>query len=186
MELNSKLEKEFRLVELQKKALNKMGIFTVEDLLYYFPVRYGDTSEIKNIESLQKGEDATIFGKISGLKMSKAWVKKIPMGEATLQDDTGKIKIVWFHQPYIAKMIHDGQLVRVEGRVSKKRTKIQSSSEGELYLTNPKIEVVSDIPILSNSDNHSLYPVYPESRGVTSNWLYHAIQKILTRVILTR
>ena len=77
MELHTKLEKEFRLVESQKKALAKMGISTIEDLLYYFPVRYGDTSQMKTIESLEKGDDSTIFGKIYGIKTSKAFIKKI-------------------------------------------------------------------------------------------------------------
>ncbi|MBI4155995.1 MAG: GxxExxY protein [Candidatus Zambryskibacteria bacterium] len=194
MKLDSPLTAEFRLQEVQKKALKKMRLETVENLLYYFPVRYGDTSEIKNIEDLYPGETATLFGKISGLKMSKAFVKKIPMGEATLQDDTGKIKIVWFHQPYIAKMVHEGQMVRVEGKVSERR--------GELYISNPKIETISTLPNFSTSDvekslfgnnvnntheSHGvyvLYPVYPESRGVTSNWIYHAIQKLMSRGVL--
>ncbi len=189
MELHDKLEKEFRLSEFQKKALKKMGILSVEDLLYYFPVRYGDTSQIKSIEFLVKGESAVVFGKISGLKISKAWIKKIPMSEAVVEDETGKIKLVWFHQPYIAKMIHEGQMVRVEGRVSEKRTKIPSSSEGGLYMSNPKIErssadiaVAGHISLFGHDiESHSLYPVYPESRGVTSNWLYHAIQKVMSR-----
>jgi ATP-dependent DNA helicase RecG len=190
MELSSKLEKEFRLVELQKKALSKMGISTIEDLLYYFPLRYGNTSQMKNVESLSRGEDATIFGKISGLKTSKGWVKKIPMSEATVTDDTGKIKIVWFNQPYIAKMIHEGQLVRVEGRISQKKSGAQ-----DLYMSNPKIEVVQTLPNAvsdslfvksgeSEEDVHVMYPVYPESKGVTSYWIYHAIQKIFASGVL--
>ncbi len=176
MKLDSLLTTEFRLQELQKKALQKIQLATLEDLLYYFPVRYGDTEDIKTIENLEKGASATIYGKVSGLKMSKAFVKRIPMSEGTLGDETGKIKLVWFNQPYIAKMIHDDQSVRVEGKVSERK--------GELYFSNPKIEVATDIPILSVSDNHSLYPVYPESRGVTSNWIYHAIQKIMAKGIL--
>src|SRR3989338_219994 len=113
MDLNSKLEKEFRLAEGHKKALAKMGISTIEDLLYYFPVRYGNTSEVNHVDSVAKGDASTIFGKISGLKTSKAFIKKIPMSEAHVTDDTGKIKLVWFNQPYIAKMIHEGQMVRV-------------------------------------------------------------------------
>ncbi|MEQ1561541.1 MAG: ATP-dependent DNA helicase RecG [Nitrospira sp.] len=205
MDPQNKIEKEFRLVEQQKKALDKMGIKTIEDLLYYFPVRYGDTNQIKNIESIAKGDDATIFGRISGLKTSKAFVKKIPMSEAIVEDETGKIKIVWFNQPYIAKMIHEGQLVRVEGKVSERRrakprselgstTGVTKNAGGELYISNPKIEVVTKIPNAvgeslfvdkdGNEDTHVMYPVYPESKGVTSNWIYHAIQKIMSKGVL--
>ena len=75
MKLNSLVE-EFRLADIQKTALRKLGIRTVEDLLYHFPVRYGDTSQMKNIGSLVAGENVAIFGKISGLKTSKAFIKK--------------------------------------------------------------------------------------------------------------
>ena len=59
------------------------------------------------------------------------------------------------------------------------------SRRSDFYLSNPKIEKVEKIPIGvgeslfgSAGAAHHLYPVYPESRGVTSNWFYHAIQKI--------
>ena len=130
MDLNSPIEKEFRLQKLQKIALKKLGVKTVGDLLYHFPVRYGDTSEKKNIGSLAVGEKAVIFGKIYGLKTSKGFKSKIPMSEARIEDESGKIKAVWFHQPYIAKMIHEGAFVRADGKISERR--------GELYLSNPK------------------------------------------------
>ena len=103
MFLDSKIEENFRLQEPQKKALKKLGIKTIEDLLYHFPVRYGDTSEKKNIGNLVAGEKAVIFGKISGLKISKGFKSKIAMSQAQIEDESGKIKAVWFHQPYIAK-----------------------------------------------------------------------------------
>jgi ATP-dependent DNA helicase RecG len=138
MQLNDPLEKQFRITENQKKALKKMGISTVEDMLYHFPVRYGDTGQITNVENLSKGDSSVIFGTISGLKTSKAFIKKIPMSEATLTDDTGKVKLVWFNQPYIAKMMREGALVRVEGKVAERK--------GEAYMSNPKIEMVNKLP----------------------------------------
>jgi ATP-dependent DNA helicase RecG len=183
MDLNSTVESNFRLIEPQKKALKKLGIKTISDLLYHFPVRYGDTSEKRNIGTLLEGESAVIFGKISGLKTSKGFKSKIPMSEAWIEDESGKIKAVWFHQPYIAKMIHEGAYVRADGKVSNRK--------GELYLSNPKIETIAKLPIGvgdslfgGNGEKHSLYPVYPESRGITSNWFYYAIQKIFNSGIL--
>ena len=184
MNLSSPLTSEFRLQDQQKKALKKMRLETVEDLLYYFPLRYGDVKEVKNVESLEKGDDATIFGKVSGLKTSKAFVKKIPMSEGMLTDETGRIKLVWFNQPYIAKMVHDRQLVRVEGKVTERK--------GELYMSNPKIELsATDIAsgfasksLFGSDDEHSLYPIYPESRGISSNWIYHKIQDMFKLGIL--
>ena len=105
------------------------------------------------------------------------------MSEAHIEDESGKIKAVWFHQPYIAKMIHEDAFVRADGKVSDRK--------GELYLSNPKIETVAKLPIgvgdsLFGEDGeaHSLYPVYPESQGITSNWFYHAMQKIFNSGII--
>jgi ATP-dependent DNA helicase RecG len=183
MNFQDTLEKEFRLQDSQKTALKKIGLRTVEDLLYHFPTRYGDTSEMKNIGSLTAGETAVIFGKISGLKTGKAYIKRTPISEGYIEDETGRIKVIWFHQPYIAKMIHEGALVRAEGKISERK--------GILGMMNPKIETVTKLPtgvgdslFGEEGEAHSLYPVYPESKGVTSNWLYHTIQKIFNSKIL--
>lgn len=183
MKLNSTIEESFRLADIQKLALRKLGIKTIEDLLYHFPVRYGDTSQMKNIGSLENGESVVIFGKINGLKTSKAFVKKIPMTEACIEDESGKIKTIWFHQPYLAKMINEGSFVKAEGKISERK--------GELYMSNPKIETVSRLPIGvgdslfgEHSGDYTLYPVYAESKGITSNWIFHKIQKIFSLGIL--
>lgn len=172
------MESVFRLTPPQKTALKKLGIKNVLDLLYHFPTRYGDTSEMKSIGNLAQGETAVIFGKISGLKTSKGFRTKIPMADGTIEDDTGKIKAVWFNQPYLAKMIANGSLVRVEGKVSARRLKSSGTNPSpltphpSLYLSNPKIERVEKLPtgvgeslFGDDSKSHSLYPVYPESRG---------------------
>jgi ATP-dependent DNA helicase RecG len=175
----SPIEKEIRVLDAHKRALHKLGIKTVEDMIYHFPVRYGDTAEIKNIQSLQPGEDAVVFGRISGLKTSKAFVKKTPMSEAYLEDETGHIKIVWFNQPYLAKMLAENAMVRVQGKVTQKK------KDQSLYFSNPKVEMVQKVPVGVGSslfgadgEEHNLYPVYPESKGVTSNWMYHTIERI--------
>jgi len=185
MNLSSPIEGNFRMIEPQKQALKKLGIKTISDLLYHFPVRYGETSEKMNIGGLIEGDKAVVFGKISNLKTSKTYKSKTPISEAVVEDESGKIKIIWFHQPYIAKMIHEGAFVRVEGKVSARKD--------ELYFSNPKIENVSKLPVgVGNSlfskkneiEKWQSYPVYPESRGVTSNWIYYTIQKIFSSGIL--
>lgn len=184
MNLTTPLEKEFRLTLPHKTALKKMGIVTVEDLLYHFPVRYGDTGEVNYIENISKGDTTVVFGTITGLKTSKAFIKKIPMSEAVVTDETGRIKLVWFNQPYIAKMMREGGLVRVEGKVTERKN--------ELYMSNPKIEMVKELPNAvgdslfgkAEGEEHTMYPVYPESRGVTSYWIYHTVQKIFATGIL--
>jgi len=174
--LDSPIEDNLRLLEIHKKALTRLGIKTIRELLYHFPVRYGNSSETTNIKVLEKGTNAVLFGRITNLKTKKAFRKKIPMSEALLEDGTGSIKIVWFHQPYLAKMIAEGSSVRIEGKVAERK--------GGLYISNPKIERLSSLPIssgeslFSGKDDSVIYPVYPESKGITSNWIYHTIRKI--------
>ena len=59
MELSLKLEQKFRLDKNQQKALHRLKLFSVSDLLFHFPVRYSDISEIKKISDLIPGETAT-------------------------------------------------------------------------------------------------------------------------------
>ncbi|MFA6919752.1 MAG: ATP-dependent DNA helicase RecG [Candidatus Paceibacterota bacterium] len=185
MKLHDKLEEKFRLDVNQKKALKKLNLFSVSDILFHFPVRYSDMSAIKKISELIPGETSSIYGKISKLKTKKSFHSKIPMGEAELEDLTGKIKITWFHQAYLAKMIHEGENVKLTGKVTQ--------SKHGIYLANPEFEKTD----ISSIDSHdtlfsakggsafggnnegSSYPIYHETRGITSKWFYHAIEKIL-------
>lgn len=180
MELSDRLEKNFRLDVNQKKALARLKLFSLADLLFYFPTRYSDISQLKLINQLIVGETATIYGKISKLKTKKAFRSKIPMAEGEIQDLSGKLKIIWFNQAYLAKMLHDGENVKLTG-------KFTASKTGN-YLANPEVEKIPDLPIDSHDslfekdskNNIGLsYPIYRESRGITSKWFYYAIQKII-------
>lgn len=193
--LETKVQEYFRITPAQKIALKKLGIENIEDLLYHFPVRYGDTAVAKSIDSLQAGDSAVIFGKISGLKASKGFKTKVTMADGYVEDETGRIHCVWFNQPYLAKMIQDESLVRIEGKVSAKRKKTtvinQNDKSPEIYFSNPKVEVVNSVPIGvgdslfgDGNEAHTLYPVYPESRGISSSWIYHALQKLFKNNIL--
>lgn len=179
MELSDKLEAKFRLDINQKKALHRLKLFSVADLLFYFPVRYSDISTVMNIVDLTGGENATVYGKISKLKTKKAFKTKIPMAEGEIEDMSGKIKITWFNQAYLAKMIKDGEMVKLTGKVT----------EGKhgIYLANPEVEKIPNMPIdrhdtlFKNDGKNNVgfsYPVYAETRGITSKWFYHAIEKI--------
>ena len=192
MELNSPIKDNFRLGDMQKAALKRLGLETLQDLLFYFPSRYGDLSQVKKISELKVGELATIYGKVTSAKTKKGFRSKIPMGEATVEDLSGpavakgyggrsKIKVVWFHQAYMAKMIHVGQTVKLTGRVAE--------SKSGIYLANPEFEKSPTLPVDLHDSLFSqglplteslIFPIYPETRGITSKWLYHAIKKILT------
>ena len=187
MKLDDKIELHFRIDINQKKALGQLGLKTLKDLLYHFPSRYSDISEVRNINTLTDGENVTVLGNISGLKTKKGFKSKIPMGQATLKDLTGSINIIWFHQPYLAKMLKEGATVRVTGKVSESKTY-------GLTLTNPEITKEDILPIdihdslFSSKEGAQTqfgFPVYRESRGITSKWFYHAIGKILKQSCVT-
>ena len=183
IKLDTPLELIFRLSPFQKKALSKMGLKNTEDLLRHFPSRYGEAGSVKSIEFLNAGEDVVIFGKIFNLKTAKTFKSRVAISTAEVEDSSGKIKIIWFNQPYIAKMFFEGMLVRIEGRVSVKK-------DNSIYFSNPKIEKVSEVPegtsdsLFPGEENHNLSPVYAESRGVSSNWVYHGLQKIFASKVL--
>src|SRR3989344_4319735 len=176
----------FRLDEPHKKALKRLGIATVEQLLLHLPQRYEDVSDIQAVGSLVKGQDAIIFGQIGGLNTRKSWKSKVPISEGWVEDGTARMKIMWFNQPYIAKMLTDGMYVKLVGKVA--------GDEGKLYLTNPEIEKLDSLPIdrhdsiFNNTSNldETIYPVYRETKGVTSKWFFHTVQKCFGAGILDK
>ena len=179
MELSDRLEGKFRLDENQKKALRRLKLFSVHDLLFHFPVRYSDISDVKQISELEPNQIATIYGKVFKLKTKKGYHSKIPMAEGEIEDMTGKIKIIWFNQAYLAKMIKNGDTVKLTGKVT--------DGKHGIYLANPEFEKTIDMPIDAHDtlfkkegiENTGFsYPIYRETRGITSKWFYHAIEKI--------
>src|SRR3989344_8901407 len=105
------VERHFRLTPMQLRGLKKLGLSTVRDLLYHFPVRYDQGGVDSAITGLVAGESVTIFGTISKLETRKSWKRRIPVGEAVITDASGSIKVMWFHQPYLAKKFAEGMFV---------------------------------------------------------------------------
>src|SRR3989339_977807 len=207
MELSDQLETKFpKLDDNQKRALRRLKIFSVADLLFHFPIRYSDISEVKNIADLSPGDVATVYGKVSKLKTKKSFRSRMPTGEGEITDLSGKIKIIWFNQAYLAKMIKDGETVKLTGKVT--------AGKNGIYLANPEFEKMPDMPIDSHDtlfksrppenflNNKAVtareveknfqeaeglsYPIYPETRGITSKWFYHAVEKIFKDKTLDR
>jgi len=149
------------------KILGRMDIFTIRDLLFHFPFRYDDFSEMRSIAELWSGQIATIQGTAIKVKNVRTWKKKMYITEAQIQDETGIIKAVWFNQPYISDTLTEEKNVRLSGKVS-------ADSSG-LYFSNPVWEMESRIP----TNTGRLVPVYPETEGLTSRWLRWQIQTFL-------
>jgi len=184
MRLSDPLATHVRIDAAHKKSLSRLNIETVSDLLYHLPVRYEDISDVQSVGSLEKNQDTVVYGQLSGLKTRKAWKSKKPIAEGYVEDGSAKMKIMWFNQPYIAKMYSDGMYVKLAGKVS--------GSEGKLYLSNPEVEPLDALPIDRHDSifkdtqqmDDTLYPVYRETKGVTSKWLYHTALKCFERGVL--
>lgn len=178
------LTKHFRIDIDHVKALKRLNVATVADLLYHLPVRYEDISTIQSVGGLVKGQDAVVFGQVGGLKTRKAWKSRVPIAEGWVEDGSARMKIMWFNQPYLAKMLTDGMYVKLAGKVT--------GSEGKLYLANPEIEKLESLPIDRHDSifnntadlDETIYPVYRETKGVTSKWFFHTIQKCFERGVL--
>ncbi|HUQ29919.1 MAG TPA: OB-fold nucleic acid binding domain-containing protein, partial [Candidatus Paceibacterota bacterium] len=176
------IEKHFtRLKPEQKRALHKLRIKTIGDLLYHFPARYESAGPTGTIAGVAPGAEVTLYGTIRKPDVRKTWKSRRPIAEAYLEDASGKIKLMWFSQPYIAKTLHDGMVVKIRGKVT--------GTAEKPYVANPEIdktplnpEEMHDSLFLWKSDVHKeeepLHPVYPESQGVSSLWLFHALKKV--------
>jgi ATP-dependent DNA helicase RecG len=184
MQLTDPITRHFRLDLAHQRALKRLNIETVSDLLYHLPARYEDISDVQSVGGLTAGQEAVVYGQLSGLKSRKAWKSKKPIGEGYVEDGSAKMKIMWFNQPYIAKMYQDGIYVKLAGKVA--------GSAGKLYLSNPEIEPLDSLPIDRHDSifkdteqaDDTLYPVYRETKGVTSKWLYHTVLKCFEKGIL--
>ena len=184
MQPTDKLADHFRIDTTHEKALKRLRISTIEDLLYHLPARYEDISDVQSIEGLEKGMEAIVYGQIGGLKSRRAWKSKKPIAEGWVEDGTARMKIMWFNQPYIAKMLTDGMYAKVVGTVT--------GSPGKYYIANPEVERLDALPIDkhdsifkdSGQKDETLYPVYRETKGVTSKWFYHTALKCFEKGVL--
>ena len=177
IDLSTPVEELPKIGTVYAKKLKKFGIKTIQDLLFYFPARYDDFSNIISINSARQniGESVCIQGRISEISgTSNRFRKFASITTATIQDDTGEINAVWFNQPYLEKSLHEDDFVCLAGKVS-------FSKEG-ICLSNPVHEHINDIG--ENDDlTHTgrIVPVYSETRGVTSRWLRYIIKPLLYR-----
>lgn len=183
MHADDLLTKHFtRLKPDQKSALKRLGIETIRDLLYHFPARYEAAGPTGTVAAVAPGTDVTLYGTIRKPETRKAWKSRRPMAEAWLEDASGRIKLMWFNQPYIAKTLNDGQVVKASGRIA--------GTGSKMYLANPEIdrsavsaEEVHD-SLFTKTDSgaplveDALYAIYPESKGVSSLWFLHAMKRV--------
>jgi ATP-dependent DNA helicase RecG len=150
--------------ELAKKFA-VLGVSSVQDLIYYYPRRYDDYSDIQPISKIRPGV-VTIKAVIK--QATGRYVRRgMHVTVAVASDDTGSVRIVWFNQPYRAAGLKGGQEYYISGEFAMKATR--------LSIMNPSAELVSSFPI----NTARIVPIYRETKGFKSAQIRKAVQRIM-------
>lgn len=154
---------------------NKVGIFTVFDLLHYYPVKYINYSSRVPIKKLTEGKNVTIVGKITNVTFFNS-KKGLTVFNVTITDNTGSLKLCYFYQKLNRYTIErykqqfpKGANVMVTGE-----TKFDSYSNS-ITLDKPKLELLNDENI-NYTDSEKVVPVYALSENLNSKVLIRAIK----------
>lgn len=149
------------------KKLNKLGIFTLKDLIYYFPRQFEDRNNLKKIFELQNEDKATLKVIIVGITTSSPR-KGMNITKVDVRDDTGYAKLVFFNQDYIKNTLKPGDTILVFGKVKKEFKSIELSSCEVEFLTN------------SPKNTCKIMPIYPLTYGVTNKDVMGMIKTALS------
>ena len=134
LDLSTPVAEVSRVGKTTASRLKRLGIETVEDLIFYYPFRWEDLSQISSIVDLQQGETVTIKAKLQLVKSRRSQFKKRLLTEGLVSDNTGSLKVIWFNQPYIAKILKPGDELYLSGKVG--------SDKYTLQLVNPVHEKI--------------------------------------------
>ena len=164
--------------------LKDLGIKTVKDLIWHFPNRYEDFSQVIPISEAMSADHKTlvnIIGEVVDIEVRQLWRGRLrSITEAVIEDDTDSIKAVWFNQPYIADQLSLGTRVSLAGQVT--------INKGQHILSNPTYEKISYLtsdfqhPTSNFTHTGRLVPIYPETRGITSKYLRFLIKSLVPQI----
>ena len=150
-----------------KKAekLNKLGIYTIKNLLYYFPRQFEDRSIIKKIAQLEDEEKVTVKALITNIE-SYTPKKGMTITRIDVKDDTGFAKLTFFNKEYIKNTFRVGDSILAFGKVKKNGRFVElNSCELEYLSASPK-------------NIGKLVPVYPLSYGVTNKDIMNTVRMV--------
>ena len=142
-----------------KARLSSIGVETVEDLIYHFPHRHDDFTDVRKISQVVPGETQTIVATI--WEVSETGRGRSRNAQAVLGDETGNIRVVWFNQGYLAKTLTAGKRIVVSGEAKVYR--------GRVVFQSP------DYDFFDEQDGHlhagRLVPIYPLTEGIVPTHL---------------
>ena len=153
------------------KSFTSRGVYTIEELLYYFPRRYEDRTNFAKISQLEEGQIYTIKAQVLAKGQRNSWRRRaFSITEAAVGDSTGKLSCIWFNQPYLNEYLKVGVPLVLYGKVER--------YNGKLQLTNPEYE------FLDRQDDDSLnvgriVPIYTLPSGFSQRSLRQLIKNAL-------
>ncbi len=148
----------------QAERLARLGLNTIRDVLFFFPRRYDDYSNLKPINRLEYGEEVTIIARVwdAGTRQTR---NGATLFKAVLSDGTGFIEATWFNQPYLADRIKPGDQIVISGKVEEYL--------GHLCFTSPEWEPLQKELLHTGR----LVPVYPLTEGISARWLRQMVHR---------
>ena len=120
LELKTELKELHSIAQKLNKNFQKIGLQTREDLLYFFPWRYDDLSQVKKIKDLKENELRTIKVKIDDIKTYRSPRQKMLITKILASDDTDSIEIIYFRQKFVGQILKKGEEIYFSGKAQKK------------------------------------------------------------------
>jgi ATP-dependent DNA helicase RecG len=148
--------------------LKRLGLETIQDLLFYFPFRYEDWSRVVPIKDLRPGETATIKGRVELIENKRSRWKRMLLTEAIIADESGSLTVGWFHQPYLTKILKVGDEIYLSGRVAE-------SLNGEWQMISPVYEKVQEKTL----HTARIVPIYSTTGRLTQKQLRFLIKQAM-------
>lgn len=160
--------------EKTEKLFAKLGIYTVGDLLRYYPRNYDVYEEAVPIAEVEDGRTVTVTGMIFG-RVQVGGSRNLQVTTIHVKDLTGTIKAVWFRMPFLKNTLAGGSQVTLRGRAVNRR-------DG-LVLEHPEIFYPSE---KYEEKLHTLQPIYNLTAGLTNNAISKAVKQVIESLDLTK
>ncbi len=159
--MSEKLNQEVRYIKgigvAKAKDFARLEIVTLKDVLFDFPFRHDDLSESATISQLKSGQKVTIRATVSLITNRKSKNnRRMIITEAILEDGTGQVKAMWFHQGFLTKVLRPGVVISLSGKVDDKYG---------LSFVNPTYEVIGKQKTTKHTGR--ILPVYALAGGIT-------------------
>jgi ATP-dependent DNA helicase RecG len=168
MQSNTPLSKVIKTTKRHLDLLKYLGVESLGDLLTFFPRTYSDQSQFRKIVEIRTDEINTIKGTLSQISSLRTKNGKVLI-KAKLSDETGSVEVIWFNQPYLQRLLHNGMRITLAGRAK--------FELGKITLPSPEFEINQEKPLHTGR----IVPVYHETEGLNSKWLREKVSPLLSQ-----